>query len=73
MKLGTKSILKKTLGVILIIIGLAALFTPLTPGSWLAVIGLQLLGFGFLMENRISRAIKKRFKNSKRKFKKNPT
>ena len=39
-----KSIIKKIIGVILIIIGLAALFTPLTPGSWLALIGLELLG-----------------------------
>jgi uncharacterized protein YqgC (DUF456 family) len=67
-----KSILKKILGVILIIVGLAALFTPLTPGSWLALIGLELAGFGFLLENRIGRAIKNKFKNSKRKFKKNP-
>ena len=39
-----KIIVKKTIGLILIIIGLAALFTPLTPGSWLALIGLELLG-----------------------------
>ncbi|PIW35378.1 MAG: hypothetical protein COW25_00045 [Candidatus Nealsonbacteria bacterium CG15_BIG_FIL_POST_REV_8_21_14_020_37_12] len=36
--------LKKVVGVILILIGLAAFFTPLTPGSWLAIIGLELLG-----------------------------
>ena len=40
----TKSLLKKILGVLLIIIGLLALVTPLTPGSWLAIIGLELLG-----------------------------
>ena len=34
----------KALGVILIILGLAALVTPLTPGSWLAIAGLELLG-----------------------------
>jgi hypothetical protein len=39
-----KIIFKKALGVILIIVGLAALLTPLTPGSWLALIGLELLG-----------------------------
>jgi hypothetical protein len=63
MKLGTKSILKKTIGVILIIVGLAALVTPFTPGSWLALIGLELVGFGFLLENRFGRAIKNRFKS----------
>lgn len=44
MKTIVKSIIKKVIGVILIIIGLIALFTPLTPGSWLALIGLELLG-----------------------------
>ncbi len=44
MKTIIKSIIKKVIGVILIIIGLIALFTPLTPGSWLALIGLELLG-----------------------------
>jgi c-di-AMP phosphodiesterase-like protein len=39
-----KTIFKKVLGVILIIIGLIALFTPFTPGSWLALIGLELVG-----------------------------
>ncbi len=72
-----KSILKKILGVILIILGLAALLTPLTPGSWLALIGLELLGFGFLLENRIGRLLKRRFGNKpdnlKRKSTKNST
>ena len=39
-----KVIIKKTIGVILIIAGLLALLTPFTPGSWLALIGLELLG-----------------------------
>ena len=59
-----KNILKKTVGVILIIYGLVALVTPFTPGSWLALIGLEMLGFGFLLENRVGRAIKNRYKNS---------
>ena len=62
-----KNIIKKTIGVILIIVGLFALLTPLTPGSWLALIGLQMVGWGFLLENRIVRAIKKKFQNSKKK------
>jgi hypothetical protein len=70
-----KPILKKTLGVILIVLGLAALVTPFTPGSWVALIGLQLVGFGFLLENRFGRALKNRCKNSfenfKRRFRKN--
>ncbi len=43
-----KVIIKKVIGVILIIVGLIALFTPLTPGSWLALIGLELLGVRML-------------------------
>ena len=62
-----KNILKKTIGVIFIVWGLIALVTPFTPGSWLAIIGLQMLGWGFLLENRIGRAIKKKFESLKRK------
>ena len=40
--------IKKVTGVILILAGLTALFTPLTPGSWLAIIGLELLGVRIL-------------------------
>ena len=37
--------LRKIVGVVLIILGVLALLTPFTPGSWLAFIGLGLLGF----------------------------
>ncbi|MFH1036656.1 MAG: hypothetical protein V1756_01125 [Patescibacteria group bacterium] len=40
--------IKKVIGVILILVGLTALFTPLTPGSWVAIIGLELLGVRIL-------------------------
>jgi hypothetical protein len=59
-----KPILKKTIGVVLIIYGLVALVTPFTPGSWLALIGLEMVGFGFLLENRFGRALKNRYKDS---------
>ncbi len=32
-------------GFVLIVLGLMALVTPLTPGSWLVVVGLELMGF----------------------------
>jgi hypothetical protein len=64
-----KPILKKTIGVILIVWGLVALVTPFTPGSWLALIGLEMVGFGFLLENRLGRTIKNRYKNSFEKLK----
>jgi len=48
-----KSVLRKVLGVVFIIIGLAALLTPLTPGSWLALIGLELLGVRMLVTRKL--------------------
>ncbi|MFH0804012.1 MAG: hypothetical protein V1896_00195 [Candidatus Zambryskibacteria bacterium] len=39
---------KKAIGVVLVVVGLIALFSPLTPGSWLAIIGLELLGVRIL-------------------------
>lgn len=35
-------------GVILILVGIAAFLTPLTPGSWLVIIGLESLGLRML-------------------------
>jgi uncharacterized membrane protein HdeD (DUF308 family) len=34
---------RKAIGVILIVLGVLALITPLTPGSWLALIGMEFL------------------------------
>ncbi|MEK7657671.1 MAG: hypothetical protein AAB366_00515 [Patescibacteria group bacterium] len=45
--------IKKVLGVILILGGLAAFFTPLTPGLWLAIIGLELLGVRILFFDKL--------------------
>jgi hypothetical protein len=47
-----KTIIKKTIGVILIIYGIFALLTPFTPGSWLAIIGMELLGIHLVVFNR---------------------
>ncbi|MEK7630683.1 MAG: PGPGW domain-containing protein [Patescibacteria group bacterium] len=44
---------KKVLGVVLIIIGLLALVTPLTPGAWLAFVGLELLGIRLAAKDRV--------------------
>ncbi|MEK7578864.1 MAG: hypothetical protein AAB456_04110 [Patescibacteria group bacterium] len=45
--------IKKTIGIFLILIGLAALLTPLTPGSWLVFIGLELLGWRVLLFDKL--------------------
>ncbi len=47
--------IKKGVGVILILLGLAAFVTPLTPGSWLAFIGLELLGVRVLLSDPLRR------------------
>lgn len=56
--------IKKIIGVILIIIGLVALVTPLTPGSWLALIGLELLGWRILLYDKLKFWKKKPNSNS---------
>lgn len=40
-------------GVILILIGLLALVTPLTPGAWLAFVGLELIGIRLTVWDRL--------------------
>lgn len=35
---------RRPVGMVLLVLGLLAFFTPLTPGSWLALVGLELLG-----------------------------
>ena len=48
-----KRSLKIIVGVVCIVLGFAALVTPLTPGSWLILVGLELLGLRILLENRL--------------------
>lgn len=44
--------LRKTTGVFLIFIGFIALVTPLTPGAWLTLVGLELLGVRIVFFDR---------------------
>ncbi len=48
-----KTAFKKTIGLFLIIIGLAALLTPFTPGSWLIFVGLEFIGIRILFWDKI--------------------
>lgn len=50
---GAKKIARIVIGTILIVLGLAALLTPLTPGSWLALVGLEVLGLRVLLRDRL--------------------
>ena len=45
--------LKFLLGILCLVLGLVALVTPLTPGSWLILVGMELLGIMSLMPARI--------------------
>ncbi len=47
--------LKKVVGVILVVIGLLALVTPFTPGSWLIFVGLELLGVELIFWDKIKK------------------
>ena len=51
--------IKKIIGVVLVFVGLAALLTPFTPGSWLILIGLDLLGLRFLLWDKIKTRFRK--------------
>jgi len=48
-----KHAVRKSIGVILIVLGFLALVTPLSPGSWLILVGLELLGLRILLEDRL--------------------
>ena len=41
------------LGIVLMILGVLALLTPFTPGSWLALIGLELLGLRLVFQRKV--------------------
>ncbi len=58
--INNKPKIKKTIGIILILIGLAALFTPLTPGSWLVFIGFELLGLRILLSDKLLKFFKRK-------------
>jgi uncharacterized protein YqgC (DUF456 family) len=51
--------LKKILGVICVFLGFIALITPLTPGSWLIIVGFELLGIRLLFLDKIKERFKK--------------
>lgn len=51
--ISVRKILRYTIGIILILVGFLALVTPLTPGSWLIPIGLELLGWRILLRDKL--------------------
>jgi membrane protein implicated in regulation of membrane protease activity len=55
--------LRITLGVFLIIVGLLAAITPLSPGSWLALIGLELLGLRIIFERKLLSLLPRKYRD----------
>ena len=67
--------LRIILGVVLIVLGVLAAVTPLSPGSWLALIGLELLGIRILVERKFLSLLPEKYRDKvrnllKRKVKK---
>jgi len=54
--------LRIILGVVLIILGLLALLTPFSPGSWLALIGLEILGLRLLFQRKLLSLLPRKYR-----------
>ncbi len=55
--------LRISLGVVLIVLGVLAAVTPLSPGSWLALIGLELLGLRILVERKFLSLLPEKYRH----------
>jgi hypothetical protein len=60
--------LRITLGVVLIILGVFAALTPFSPGSWLALIGLEILGLRLLFQRKLLSVIPKKYRGRIKSF-----
>jgi uncharacterized protein YqgC (DUF456 family) len=58
-----RRVLRITLAIFLIVVGLVALITPLTPGSWLALIGMEILGIRILLQRKFLSFIPEKYHN----------
>lgn len=45
---------RKIFGALLIVLGLFALLTPLTPGGWLIFVGAEILGIEMLSQKKVA-------------------
>jgi len=50
-------------GVALVILGVAAALTPFSPGSWLALIGLEILGLGMLLPRKLRSFLPRKYRD----------
>lgn len=49
----TKSTLRRTFGITLIVVGLAGMILPILPGWWVILIGLELLGWKLVINRHL--------------------
>jgi hypothetical protein len=61
-------ILRIAIGITLIVLGVLALLTPLTPGSWLALIGLEILGVRRVIQRRLLSIIPVKYRQTVRDY-----
>lgn len=62
-----RKVVRIVLGVVLMILGVLALVTPFTPGSWLALIGLELLGLRLVFERKLISCLPRKYREKVRK------
>jgi hypothetical protein len=63
-----RRIFRITFGVVLIILGVFAALTPFSPGSWLALIGLEILGLRLLFQRKLLSLIPKKYRGRLKSF-----
>jgi len=63
-----RKILRIALGIILMVLGVLALLTPFTPGSWLALIGLEILGLRLVFQRKLLTVIPAKYRQKVRDF-----
>jgi len=54
------------LGIVLIILGVLAALTPFSPGSWLALIGLEILGLRMLFQRKLFALLPRKYRGKVR-------
>jgi hypothetical protein len=65
-----RRVTRTILGVVLIILGVAAALTPFSPGSWLALIGLEILGLKMLIPRKLRSLLPRKYRGSVRNLSK---
>jgi len=59
-----RRVTRTILGVVLITLGVAAALTPFSPGSWLALIGLEILGLKMLIPRKLRSLIPRKHRSN---------